>query len=148
MGASIQRSYRDSRFPHVEVRSDGHGRFDVVSRGKVVESFRGCEDLNSKNVSEAFAARRAAVYYRRLAESTMEALDMAPPIDDTTSVVSDPPRDFADEAVLTSDQVLDLWERAQAMEPGPERDALVTRLRRNMPEFESKAAAVVARLIG
>lgn len=147
MGASIQRSYRDSRFPHVEVRSDGRGRFDVVSSGKVVESFRGCEDLKSKTVSEAFAARRAAVYYRRLAESAMEALDMAPPID-TTSVVSDPPRDFADEAVLTPDQVLDLWERAQAMEPGPERDALVARLRRNMPEFESNAAAVVARLIG
>lgn len=148
MGASIQRSYRDSRFPHVEVRSDGHGQFDVVSRGKVVESFRGRENLNSKTVSEAFAARRAEVYFRRLAESAMEALDMAPPIDDAASVVSYPSRDFADETVLTSDQVLDLWERAQAMEPGPERDALVARLRHNMPEFESKAAAVVARLIG
>jgi hypothetical protein len=133
------RSYTHPRFPDLILRNDGGTQFDVCKGPLVVESFAGEEIPDTPTTSDAFANRRAEAYFSRL-EKTLGRLE--------ENLVARPRlRDFSDEQVLNDDQMLDLWEKAQAMQDGPEKDALLGRLRSVAHEFESAPQEIVNRLL-
>lgn len=136
---STNRIYTHPQFPDLTLRNDGSTRFTVAQGALQVESFVGQETPDVPEVSEAFAGRRAEAYFSRLGKAQKRLEE---------NLVTQPRlRDFADEQVLNDDQVLDLWEKAQAMEEGPEKEEMLRRLRLVAHEFESAPQEIVHRLL-
>ena len=120
------RVYTDPRFEDLHILNDGSTRMQVIQteaaqKPVVIERFRTLEKAGSASISEAFAAGRAAIFFNQLAAETLNGM--------SRRISESQGRDFADEQVLTADRVLDLWERAQAMPDGPEKDALMAQVR-------------------
>jgi len=63
---SGERIYTDPRFPTLSIVNLGDTWFTVYEDGQDVDQFRGIESSDSEQVSEQFAARRAAAYFRAM----------------------------------------------------------------------------------
>lgn len=134
------RVYTDARFSDVHIVNDGSSKLDVVQvsegRNVVVESIRTSEKPGSSAISEEFAARRAKAIFDGMADEVLDSLGEA-----------GPGRDFADEQVFNADRVLDLWEKAQAMAEGPEKERLLRMAREAAMHVEGTATEIVNSLL-
>ena len=148
------RIYTDRRVPGLEVRNEGGPSFFVVDAGgRVLEEFDGYEDPDREMVSEAFAQRRAVAFFERevknndrlIAEAAEDLRRLR--ASEPTDVVDNQGRDFSDEQVVTPDGMLDMWEKAQAMPPGPEKEAAIAQVRTMASQMESAADEIVRRLL-
>jgi hypothetical protein len=63
----MRRIYTDPRFPDLQVENDGGHKFTVKEKNEAVGVFSGIELLESQEVSEEFAQRRATDYFNHLA---------------------------------------------------------------------------------
>lgn len=63
---SGERVYTDERFPSLRIVNLGDTWFTVYEDGQDVDQFRGIESIDSEQVSEEFAERRARAYFRAL----------------------------------------------------------------------------------
>ncbi len=73
----MEKSYKDERFPKLELRNNGSTTFQVFENSTFVSTWETCEDLSKKTISESFAQRRADGYFDRLAE--IESSTLAAP---------------------------------------------------------------------
>lgn len=159
------RIFTDTRFPGVAVHNTGT-RFEVRAGDVVVDTFYGFEHCDSKQVSESFAGRRAQRYFDVMHAAELRQLDeelagnSAPewsgadgsddrdelglPRDRETDAFNAP---SAQMGVLSPEAILDMWERAQSMPDGPEKEALLKQVRRALSQMESAAEAVANRLL-
>ena len=140
----LPRVYTDERFAGLHVTNDGSTQLSVIEHdpahgtSSVVERFETQESRGSSSISEAFAHRQAKRYFDALAAESLCSIHMG---------LAEAGRDFADEQVLTADRVLDLWERAQAMPEGPEKEALLRQARDAAAQVESTASEIVKTLL-
>lgn len=137
----LMRVYTDTRFHDLTVVNDGTACLTVMQNlpgaaPKVVERVRTLEKSGCAEISESFAGRMATAYFDALAETALRRLE--------TRMEA---RDFSDEQVVTPDRLLDLWEKAQAMEDGPEKTELMRQVREMAVCAESTAARIVNRLL-
>lgn len=155
-----RRIFTDNRFPGLEVVNEGRTfRAELVEAGQrqEVDQFESMELFESDELSQGFAARMAARYFDRLHEDVLRQIDEEDELDalglpsdrDAHDIVNNPGKDFSDTfTVLTPDEVLAMWERAQGLPDGPEKEALMRQVRRAASELESTAEEVVSRLLG
>lgn len=163
----MKRVYTDERFPGVEVHNDGSPRFVVVVDGReedVFTTFKG-----QGVIPEEQAQARAQAYFDRMAHGQMsdELLDRgegglstaaAPsgtkhvqlPDEDDTDVFNNPPPprgqvDLGD--TVTSDDILDLYQRAKDARDPKERERLMQQVRSMSGQLESEAGELVNRLL-
>ena len=148
------RIYTDDRFPGLEVINEGTQFRVCTPKEGAVDQFQGQERCGSAEVSEAFAERRARLYFDRLMVSELRQIDedledrdeLGLPRDrDASFVNSDLPPPPME--VLTPDMVLDMWERAQAMPEGPQKQALLRQVQSASAQLESAAEEVVDRIL-
>ena len=147
--AEDRRVYTDPRFPTLEVVNFGGTAFVVFELSPKSGRYEEIADFttyggNTASVLEETAARLAKNYFDDLERYEItpgaperDALGM-PKDRDVSDVVNAPARDFADEQVMTPDQVLDMWEKAQAMPDGPEKKALMAQVRAMSQQLESR----------
>lgn len=170
----MKRVYTDERFPGVEVHNDGSPHFVIIVDGKEEDTFTTFKGAQS--LSEQESQRRAQSYFDRMAEGKLEdelfdredglrgsslprrngpdgpAMKRVQIPDelDHSDVFNNEPAPHGhipQHDTITSDTVLDLYQRAKATRDPQEREALMKQVRSMSGQLESEAGELVNRLL-
>lgn len=160
----MKRVFTDPRFPGLEVHNDGDNVFRVyethAGETHEIDAFT----THPGQVDDAAAGRRAKDYFDRMAKGHMsdELLDRPEIADATVPIKHAPAAPHGDpfglsasksldqimgDEVLTADDVIERWERANAMPEGPEKQNALAQVKSMSTQLESSSSELVRRLI-
>jgi hypothetical protein len=173
----MKRVFTDPRFPGIEVHNNGNNVFHVYERAggdlQEIDTFTTYSEHPKYAIPDDVAQRRAKDYFERMAKGQMsqelsdggEFADNRMPggIDsdlpgnpdrDHTDIVNNPtpqPQSLdqmiGDGDVITSDYVLNAYERAKAIQDPAKREQALAQVRSMSAQMESSAQELVRRLL-